>query len=176
MLASSLTARALLIATAVSLVECGLYCPVGDTGHREYHFEGGQLGQVGGLDWGVDRPFWASNTPPWGYHVVVWVDPRPESEMVEFYSGSERLPIAGVYRRDIPNAYGCNDTGVVYDLSALPPGEYLLVHRRSSAPLGRESFWANSNGWESYEGEAALVMTLEMTRGIPDAGIADGGM
>lgn len=174
-LASSITTRVFLFVAVVVCIGgcegCAALCPVGDTGHTQYYFEDEH---VGDLDWDYGGPWPASNISWGSYSIIVWVDPRPSSEMIEFYDGSRRLDITGAYRHDISNRYGCNHTGVVYDLSALPAGEYLLVHRRSSAPRGR--VLGGRYVWETYEGEDALVMTLEMNGGLPDAGVPDAGL
>lgn len=165
-----------LVAAAMCLSECS--CCVDDpAGDPEYDFDHGSLDyeSLGGpLEWGSVEPFLAYSR--FGtFQVMVWTDRPPSTEMVEVYDGSVRLDLPGVFSRNVRFG-GCSYPGVVYDLGALPAGDYLLVHRRSSAPRGRESAWARVHGWETYDGEDALVMTLRLDGGPRDAGVLDGGM
>lgn len=110
--------------------------------------------------------------------VVIIPDFVPTREMIELYAGSARVPLAGTYVPDVIHPGSCPNDELQYDLTALPAGEYTLIHRASSAPPG---YHTNATGWTTFEGEPALVTTLvhfaftEDDAGLQDAGPADGG-
>lgn len=135
--------------------------------HYGVHAGPGPLGYdtVGSLEWnGTTR---GSIGAPWGYYVIVSVDREPSAEMIELYDSAGRVDLVGTYRRDISNINACQNTGLVYDLSALPAGTYTLVHRASTAPPGARALGPS---WTTYEGERALVTTLVVTTETRDGG------
>lgn len=164
----STTAIYTLVCAAASFLNA---CCTDDATPLQTHYSiqaGDILAGVGGieLDWDYETPFLS-----YAEGIVVWIGRRPPAEMIEVYDGATRIGLAGVLRDDVPLG-GCSYSGLVYDLRGLPSGDYRLVHRRNSAPSGLESAWARDHGWEIYEGEEALVMTLRLDGGA----VTDGGM
>lgn len=96
--------------------------------------------------------------------------------VLELYDGSAPVPIPGVARLVGSDEHATRVyTELVYDLSALPDGEFTLVHSRSSVPEGlmpRVSWAADGGGavpvprfgdgvpWGTFEGEDALVTVV----------------
>ena len=100
----------------------------------------------------------------------------PTVEMIEIYDGPTRLAIPGTLARDLGDDHGCAHYGLRYDLRSLPNGEYLLVHRTSSAPPGMVLIEGEARYLTTYDGEPALVTTLLRDDvGVSDAGSGDGG-
>lgn len=96
---------------------------------------------------------------------------EPGQEMLEVFSGSTPLMIGhrltdGVGYRDDA---ACPLTVLYYDLRDLPPGEYTLVHRQSSAPADLPLL-GPTFPWRDFEGEPALTTAL-----VIDAPVLDGG-
>lgn len=91
--------------------------------------------------------------------------------MLEFYDSSGvRMDVPGSFRHDLDSPGGCAHTGLAYEIR-LEPGEYLMVHRASSAPPGYEVVGAAP--WTTYDGERALVVgfVVPSPRPFADAGI-----
>lgn len=86
----------------------------------------------------------------------------PVRELIEIYDGAARLEVSGVFRANrFTCGEGCFFDVVDYDLSALPDGEYQVVHRLASAPAGLRSTEGPAT---TFEGEPALVTTIVLAR------------
>jgi hypothetical protein len=98
--------------------------------------------------------------------VTLWevqVEAVPEPPMIELYSGDEQIEIDGALLSDVAlSSEDCNGPvdEVVYDFSSLPPGEYRMVHRLSTAPAGLDLRYVESAEQTLLDGEPAVVTTL----------------
>ncbi len=102
----------------------------------------------------------------------------PSGEILEIYRDGLPLDIVGTPGPNAPlsfNDHGCPSRRTIrYDVSALPFGEYVVVHRRASIPSDWELLYGPpSTEWAEFEGEEALLMTLTMGLWTPDAGVGD---
>ncbi|MDQ3035429.1 MAG: hypothetical protein M3Y87_23695 [Myxococcota bacterium] len=88
----------------------------------------------------------------------------PALEMIEFFEDGRPLGIAGTFRSR--HEYQEEGTGCIrmdavdYDLSVLPAGAYVMVHRLSRAPAGLPLQGGAEAPVTRFEDEDALVTTL----------------
>ena len=118
------------------------------------------------------------SSPAWGgteaYAVrerpMIEADSRPERPLAgapfECFAddGATAVPLTCVTRRiDNASRNGCGFSDqVTCDLSVLPPGRYEIVHRRARGN-GDPLNCAGACPWTTFQGEAALRLTLVLT-------------
>lgn len=108
--------------------------------------------------------------------VVIPTGTTPPAELIEVFQAGSDLGLRGTLRRGaslVPIGVDASADIVEYDLSGLAPGEYTLVHRRSSESPGRTSNVPESR-WSTFEGEPALINHLVvLPPPVADAGAPD---
>ena len=114
------------------------------------------------------------NENPRAIIVILPAGDVPPAEAIEVFQEGSDLGLRGtVHRHERVTAGDCPRDWLDYDLRGLAPGEYTVVHRRSSESPGTES---PHRGWSTFEGEEALVTTfINDPRFVSDAGTADVG-
>jgi hypothetical protein len=167
-------ARPRLLAVLLYLVPAGCTCAPGDTTYAV------QLATLARGDT-FGQPVWGGiSAPPPGLgdlrliRVLMTADVLPTREPVEVFSGSAPLALAGSPPQSVREPGSCPGFEILYDLSALPAGEYTVVHRRSHAPPG---LTMERTRWMLFEGEDALVTTLVLRAPAgSDASAPDSGL
>lgn len=104
---------------------------------------------------------------PGGTVEVAFIDSTPDTKMklagvpLEVYRGGARLEVPWHMRAQGRADGACGYAQVArFDLRALPPGEYTLVHRRASGVNGQVSCGTQLCTWGTFEGQEALVTQL----------------
>lgn len=125
---------------------------------------------VGAPDYAVEPVRWntrvevgpESGAPIRG--VRVWaarIAIREGQELVEFRDGEgEALRVESTFH-SVPAADPdsvCAFDAVDYDLTSLPPGEYVMIHRASDGPADLR--YDERVAWMPFEGELALTATI----------------
>ena len=167
---SIMTLAALLMGACEGLACCG------NSDNGDYYVKVlSENGNGGDATWnGVTSEFGPGD--PDFVEVLILGGVTPPVEMIELYDGPARIAISGTLARDLGTDNDCAHYGVRYDLRSLPNGEYLLVHRTSSAPPGTVLAEGYTPYLTTYDGEPALVTTLlRDSVGASDAGLGDGG-
>ncbi|MEZ4405308.1 MAG: hypothetical protein R3A52_02275 [Polyangiales bacterium] len=116
--------------------------------------------------------------PPWGGTITYAVTSRPTLEAdsaperplpgapFEVFAADGATPVAlSCVTRRVDNATrnGCGFSDVVTcDLGALPPGRYVVVHRRARGN-GDPLNCGSACPWETFQGEPALRFDLTLT-------------
>ena len=110
-------------------------------------------------------PNWGERGPAQGsFFFVEYAEGKSlAGEPLEFYLDGASVDVPMTMElRDNNTVNGCGFSQVLtYDMSALPPGDYTVVHRRANGTGD-----AVCNGeclWEDFEGEEALVMVMELS-------------
>lgn len=84
----------------------------------------------------------------------------PVEDLLEVYAGSTRLAVSSLFVDDLFDIGGCPHDVVDYGIPT-GAGEYLLVHRRGTAPAGGAPYHGEIE-WETFEDEPALVGVLSI--------------
>lgn len=77
--------------------------------------------------------------------------------------------VTGLVHRDGPP----NRDAQLYDLGALPAGEYTIIHRRASAPADLVAVFPASDPWQVVDGEEILETRITLGTVSSDAGVGD---
>ena len=147
-----------------------LFNPCSYDGTLTFH-----LSEMGAPNWGgttvwldreKSRGYQGVNVPG-GTVQVAFADDEPETDMklagtpLEVYRGDDRLGVRSTHESRGHVDGSCGYAQVeAFDLSALEPGSYTLVHRRSSGVNGEVHCGREACKWGLFEGEAALVTKL----------------
>ncbi|MDQ3030815.1 MAG: hypothetical protein M3Y87_00195 [Myxococcota bacterium] len=165
------TLRYLVCLAVPALVGCGSRACANCDESRYFMSVGNDVSEIyGGPTWGGSTVFFGSQLERVRVHLPVRVE--PEREMVEFFDGETPLEIAGVFRPDVAAPADCFVAVIEYDIEFLPDGEYLMVHRRSSAPPGLRY---GHEPWSMFEGEEAVLTRLILDGDARAAARADAG-
>lgn len=114
--------------------------------------------------------FYGDTIPPWGgtlelgetsfLRVEYEVGPTASGDLLEFYQGDTRVtvPVATTVR-DNSTVNGCGESNILhFEIAALEPGRYTVVHRESSG-IGQE-LHCNGCEWGQFQGERAVSFEL----------------
>lgn len=77
--------------------------------------------------------------------------------------------VTGLVHQDGPP----NRDAQLYDLGALPAGEYTIIHRRASAPADLVAVFPVSTAWQVVDGEEILETRITLGTVSSDAGVGD---
>lgn len=149
-------------------------CCVGDESNS-YGFSWSWGGNtIGMVEFHRARMWPMPSENPRSIFVILPTGDVPPAEAIEVLQDGVDLGLVGtLHRHETVTAGGCPRDWLDYDLRALPPGEYTVVHRRSAESPNTES---PHRGWTTFDGEAALVTTFVIdARFVPDAGSGDAG-